>query len=372
MIILLKNQGDILPFDASAINSGNKVVGVIGPFYNASADLLLEGAYTGEICHDGSTRCVPGILTEMEKYVKNIEYAIGCKDGSPCNDTSEFPQAMDVANKADYIVLLFGDNLKQGSEGHDRMNISLPGYQQNLASQICKLGKPTVLVLVNGGNLGIDELKDECPSIIEAYYPGYRGAQAINDVIFGTYNPGGKLATTMYYSNYSKESNFTEMDLTVGKGKTYKYWTGSTPIYPFGYGLSYTTFEFKQNTSCKSPLYCIDVSNTGSREGHETIFVFIYPPNANIPSNEPAKKMLKKLIEFDKFYLEKGDKATYKYSLDVQKDLILYNSKGQPTLFAGDYIIEFSNGLDQSVKNTVKVNNTQVFKGKIFPNYGEN
>ena len=374
--ILLKNDGNVLPFDASAINSGNKKVGVIGPFYNASSDLLLEGAYTGQICYDGSSNCVPGFLDELEKYVMNksgnVQYAKGCDSGSTCSSTSGFSQAMDVAKASDYIVLLFGNDGKQGGEGRDRMNISLPGYQQNLASQICKLGKPTVLILINGGNLGIDELKDECPGIIEAYYPGFRGAQAINDVIFGTYNPGGKLATTMYYSNYSKESNFTEMDLTSGNGKTYKYWSGSTPIYPFGYGLSYTTFEFKQDTSCKAPSYCIDISNTGSREGHETIFVFIYPPSASIPSGEPAKKMIKKLIEFDKFYLEKGGKATYKYTLDVNKDLILYNSKGQPTLFKGDYVIEFSNGVNQSVKNTVKVNSTQIFKGKAFPKYGEN
>ena len=140
-------------------------------------------------------------------------------------------------------------------ESHDRTSISLPGNQQSLASQICAIGKPTVLVLIGGGVLAIDELKQQCPSILYSWYPGFRGAQAITDVIFGAFNPGGKMAVTMYWSNYTFESNYLEMDLTVGNGKTYKYWRGTTPLYPFGYGISYTTFTFKQDTSCNSPQY---------------------------------------------------------------------------------------------------------------------
>ena len=85
---------------------------------------------------------------------------------------------------------MMGLDTNQEHEGYDRTNISLPGYQQNLASQICLLGKPTVLVLVNGGMVAIDQLKDECPAILESYYPGFRGAQAITDVLFGAFNPG--------------------------------------------------------------------------------------------------------------------------------------------------------------------------------------
>merc|ERR1711902_264412 len=110
--------------------------------------------------------------------------------------------------------------------------------------------------------------------------------------------------------------------------------------------------------------YCIEITNTGDREGHETIFVFIYPPTNNIASNEPAKKMIKKLIEFDKFYLEKGEMKQFQYNLDIKKDLMLYNVNGQPTLFAGNYTVEFSNGVDQTLKTMVTVATTKIFKGK--------
>ena len=215
--------------------------------------------------------------------------------------------------------------------------------------------------------IGIDGLKDKCPSIMEAFYPGFRGAQGISDVIFGKVNAGGKLATTMYYSNYTKVSNFTEMDLSKGDGKTYKYWRGGAVIYPFGHGLSYTSFEFSFDTSCAAPKYCVKINNNGNREGHETMFVFVVPPST-IPSSEPASKMLKKLVNFDKFYLEKGGSDTFEYTLDQKKDLVLYNSKGAPTIFSGEYTLIFSNGVDQNINKTVTVSETVVLgRAKAFP-----
>ena len=280
-----------------------------------------------------------------------MTYSEGC-NGIPCTSTSGFSSAISTAKAADYVILMMGIDHSTEGESHDRTNISLPGYQQNLASQICAIGKPTVLVLVGGGVLAIDQLKQQCPSILYSWYPGFRGAQAINDVIFGAFNPGGKMAVTMYWSNYTFESNYLEMDLTAGNGKTYKYWTGTTPLYPFGYGISYTNFTFKQDTSCNSPQYCITIENTGNREGYETLFVFVYPPS-NISSSEPVSKMIKHLIEFDKFYLEKGEKTTYKYNFNKNTDLVLYNKNGDATTFKGNYKLEFSNGVDQSVKVTV-------------------
>ena len=182
----------------------------------------------------------------------------------------------------------------------------------------------------------------------------------------------------MYWSNFTQSSNMTQMDLTADKGRTYKYWRGTPPLYPFGYGLSYTSFEFTFNTKdngCDTTKYeyCVDITNNGNREGSETIFVFVYPPSNNIPSNEPAKNMIKKLLEFDKFYLEKGKIGQFRYTLDINKDLILYNSNGEPTLFAGDYIIQFSNGVDQNLNQTVTVSSTKIMgKAKNFPKYFTN
>mmetsp|Transcript_41605 Transcript_41605/g.66933 ORF Transcript_41605/g.66933 Transcript_41605/m.66933 type:complete len:113 (-) Transcript_41605:92-430(-) len=106
---------------------------------------------------------------------------------------------------------------------------------------------------------------------------------------------------------------------------------------------------FKQDTSCSVPQYCVTVSNTGNRAGHETLFVFVYPPS-NISSSEPASKMIRHLIEFEKYYLEKGESSTYRYDFNKNSDLILYNANGDAVTFPGQYTLEFSNGVDQSVK----------------------
>jgi hypothetical protein len=274
-----------------------------------------------------------------------------------CTSTSQFAAAVDVASKADYVILMMGNDLSIAHEGHDRVNISLPGYQQLLASEVCALGKPTVLVLVSGGVIAIDQLAFQCPAVMEAWYPGFAGAQAIADTLFGTNNPGGKMAVTMYWSNYTKESDFMIMDLTQGQGKTYKYWRGTPPLFPFGYGLSYTTFAFSFVTSnCAPPKYCVQVQNSGGIAGHETIFVFVDPP-AGIPSSEPASKMITHLIDFHKIFLKAGANTVFEFDLDTNNDFMLYDSNGDPHLFAGEYKLRFSNGVDQNL--VVKVNVTK-------------
>ena len=227
------------------------------------------------------------------------------------------------------------------------------------------------MILINGGIVAIDELKYECPSILEIWYPGMRGAEAMADTLFGINNPGGKMAVTMYWSNFTNYTDWHGMDLTAPPyGRTYKYWSGVEPLYTFGWGLSYTTFNFtfKNDTSdCKKENnYCISITNTGDREGHETIFVFIIPPgNSTISNDEPASKMIKKLVEFDKCYLEKGQSYVFKWIFDKSNDLVLYDSNGNPKLFAGQYKIQFTNGVDQSLFVTTQVTNVDITQKHI-------
>merc|ERR1712087_106249 len=150
------------------------------------------------------------------------------------------------------------------------------------------------------------------------------------------------------------ESDFLEMDLTKGKGKTYRYWQGTPPLYTFGYGLSYTEFKFTKG-KCEAPEDCVDIRNIGHRAGHETIFVFVNPPQGNIGSSEPASKMEKFLVQFEKFYLEKGETETYRFTLNKSRDLTMYDRHGETELFAGEYRLEFSNGVDQIISDKVLV-----------------
>jgi len=351
---LLKNTNRMLPF---ADGEKEHTFAVIGPHFNASADLLLQGAYTGEVCQDGTFDCVPGILQRMEKYVdsKNILVSAGCKDVK-CALTTGFEEAKRTAQKASHILLIMGINHEIEKEGNngDRKDISLPGHQQELVKEICALQKPTVLILIGGGVLAIDELKEQCPAILYSWYPGFRGAEAIVDVVFGAFNPGGKMAVTMYHSNFTEESDYLEYDLTAGNGKTYKYWKGTPALFEFGYGLSYTTFEMKKNEGCSSPTFCVDITNKGPVAGHETVFVFVYPPR-NISSSEPASKMVRFLLEFEKFYLEKGETATFRFEVDKNRDFTMYDVHGDPTVFPGQYRLEFSNGADQMLSELITV-----------------
>ena len=135
----------------------------------------------------------------------NTTGALGCQVNSP--STSGFAEAIAVAEAADYIVLMLGLNLTIEDEGLDRHNITLPGVQEQLAQAIIAIGKPTVVVLINGGVIAIDWISENSPAIIEAWYPGFFGATAIATTVFGDYNPGGKMPVTMYNSSFTSEFN---------------------------------------------------------------------------------------------------------------------------------------------------------------------
>ena len=138
-----------------------------------------------------------------------VLYAEGCTISS--NSTKGFAEAIATAKKADYVVLLLGLDQSIEAEGHDRDQITLPGVQSQLAQQILQIGKPTAIVLLNGGIVAIDDLKQTVPAILEAWYPGYQGGIAISNVIFGSYNPGGKLPVTLYSSDYVHQVDFASM-----------------------------------------------------------------------------------------------------------------------------------------------------------------
>ena len=135
----------------------------------------------------------------------NTTGALGCQVNSP--STSGFAEAIAVAENADYVVLMLGLNLTIEDEGLDRFNITLPGVQEQLAQAIISIGKPTVVVLINGGIIAIDWISEHSPAIIEAWYPGFFGATAIATTVFGDYNPGGKMPVTMYNSSFTSEFN---------------------------------------------------------------------------------------------------------------------------------------------------------------------
>jgi beta-glucosidase len=174
---------------------------------------------------------------------------------------------------------LEGEEMKvpvEGFEGGDRVMLGIPQIQEDLLKNVVALGKPTVLVLLNGSAVAVNWAKDNVPAIIDAWYPGQAGGTAIADVLFGDYNPAGRLPVT-FYKSADQIPPFTDYAM---KGKTYRFFTGES-LFTFGYGLSYTTFSYgnlvlpKQVKIGDSVKITVDVTNTGVRDGEEVVQLYV-------------------------------------------------------------------------------------------------
>ena len=229
-------------------------------------------------------------------------------------------EAIDLARNSDLVILcmglsplLEGEEMKvnvEGFAGGDRLDIKLPAVQTELMKEIQKLGKPTVLVLLNGSALAFNWEAENISAILEAWYPGQSGGTAIADVIFGDYNPAGRLPVT-FYKDVNQIPAFDNYDM---QGKTYRYFEGK-PLYEFGYGLSYTTFQYKLRTVPESVKngedisVSVDVTNTGNMDGDEVVQLYVSLPDSKL------QKPIRALQGFKRVHLKKGETQTVKFTL---------------------------------------------------------
>ncbi len=229
-------------------------------------------------------------------------------------------EALELAKKSDLVVLCMGlSPLLEGEEmpvkvkgfsGGDRLDIKLPATQTDLIRDIQKLGKPTVLVLLNGSALAFNWESENIPAIIEAWYPGQGGGTAIADVLFGDYNPAGRLPVT-FYKNINQIPAFDEYDMT---GKTYRYFKG-TPLYEFGYGLSYTSFEYTLKSIPKTLKagqnihVSVEIKNTGRMDGDEVAQLYVSLPDSKL------KKPIRALQGFKRIHLKADEVKTVNFEL---------------------------------------------------------
>jgi len=201
-------------------------------------------------------------------------------------DDSLETQALGAARHADAVVLVLGltaqlegEEMKvqvPGFAGGDRTSIDLPAPQQRLLERVVALGRPTVLVLLNGSALAVGWAQSHVPAIVEAWYPGQAGGEAIADVLFGRYNPAGRLPVTFYRDT----ADLPKFDDYAMRGRTYRFFTGTT-LYPFGHGLSYTTFRYGPLRASAGSIgagdtitVSVDVTNTGHRAGDEVVQLY--------------------------------------------------------------------------------------------------
>ena len=224
-------------------------------------------------------------------------------------------EALRVARQAD-VVLMFlglsprleGEEMRvqvEGFSGGDRLRLGLPRVQETLLQQVSALGKPVVLVLLNGSAVAVNWAKGRVPAIVELWYPGQAGGTALADVLFGDYNPGGRLPVTFYKS----EDQLPPFDDYSMKGRTYRYFEGE-PLYSFGYGLSYTTFTYRnlrvpEEARAGSPVkVSVDVENTGKRDGEDVVQLYLKHPG-----------VVRELQGFERVPLRAGEKKTVEFTV---------------------------------------------------------
>ncbi len=342
-IVLLKNEDKLLPLDRK-LNS----IAVIGP--NADSVRNMIGDYTypchietlAEMRDAGNVFNMPipdkiemvdnfvpiisilsGIKNKMSPETK-IFYAKGC---DVLGDSTEgFAEAIEVAKKADIAILVVGDKsgLTNGctsGESCDRADLDLPGVQQELVEAIVATGTSVVVVLVNGRPLSIPWLVEHVPAILEAWLPGEEGAAAVADVLFGDYNPGGKLPMT-FPRAVGQIPVFYRHKLSGGRS----HWKGDyvdlsvEPLFPFGYGLSYTTFKFSHLRLNRPEVeiggqvsISVDLTNTGQRRGDEVVQLYTRDPQASVT------RPIKELKGFKRVTLEPGQTKTVSFELSTHQ-----------------------------------------------------
>ena len=236
-----------------------------------------------------------------------VMYAQGCDVGGTKNQTL-FDEAVAMAKEADYVILALGTDLNTSDESHDRKSLNLPGAQQQLLETVYAANKKTIAVLVTCSSLTINWAQENIPAIMSAWYDGQEQGQAISDVIFGNYNPGGKLTTTWYNSVSDLPSDLTNYDIRGAK-YTYMY-HDKTPLYPFGFGMSYTTYNYSNLKVSKQSLAAgeeitvsADITNTGKHAGAEIVQLYVHV-------NSSIERPIKQLVGFARVELEAGETKT--------------------------------------------------------------
>lgn len=337
-IVLLKNDSRLLPLSKSI-----KSIAVIGPYADQTSVLL--GNYNGNPSHP--VTILQGIKDKIGQSAE-VNYAMGVAGpedstsfgrGDKSRQQNLMEDALEAANKSQVVIFaggisprLEGEEMQveiAGFSGGDRTNTDLPSDQTKLLQKLYQTGKPIVLILTNGSALSINWEALYLPAILETWYPGEEGGNAIADVLFGDYNPAGRLPVT-FYRSVDDLPAFEDYSM---KGRTYKYFNGK-PLYVFGHGLSYSSFSYLMSVTNKTEylpndtvLLQVKVKNTGSMAGDEVIQVYFNKPGSAF------ERPIRSLVGFSRVQISMGTEKTVVISIPV-KELRIYNPE------IADYFIE--------------------------------
>jgi beta-glucosidase len=323
-VILLKNEKNLLPLDASKLKS----VALIGP----NANQVQYGDYSSSKDNSTGVTVLGGVRNLLNSSNVAVHYARGCDfmDGS----TAGFAEAVAAAKQSDVAIVVIGDTSSTGvgagtgetdpnylrlatvGEGCDRFELMASGVQGDLVKAVVAVGKPTIVVMVQGRPLSEPWMKEHVPAILSAFYPGEEGGTAIAEILFGKVNPSGRLPVSVVQTAGHVPTTYDY----APQGRNNYLGATSAPLWSFGYGLSYTTFEYsdlKIETPTIGPTgsvrFSFNVKNTGTREGREVAQIYYHEDFTSVVTP------LKRLIRFQKVNLGPGESRRLEFSIPASE-----------------------------------------------------
>ena len=357
-MVLLQNKGGVLPLDPS------KKTAVIGPLANNQHDML--GPWWGA----GRDTDAVTVLDGIKQQSPGATYAEGCKlsnteppttDPEGCGSDAGFAEAVAVAKAADQVVLALGETREMSGEAAARSTLDLPGRQEELIQAIKATGKPFAVVLFNGRPLTLEGVVDDAPAILDAWFPGVQAGPAVADVVFGQVNPGGKLPVSfprrlgqvpIYYNH---EPTGRPCDPEQKYVSRHRDIPSCSPLFEFGHGLSYTTFDVSNLQLSSSTVSkngslraSVTVTNTGRRKGDEVVQLYLHDPVASI--SQPVRR----LRGFERVTLDPGKSRSVTFTLD-KSDFGFYDNRGKFTVEPGQIDVYAGNSSSASMMQSFTV-----------------
>jgi beta-glucosidase len=352
-LVLLKNERGILP-----ISKEIRSIAVIGPLADDRLDML--GSWSGDGRAEDVVTLLSGIRSKVSPSTK-VTFAGGCGINDSC--AGGVAEAVRIASESDVVILAVGEAADMSGEAASRASLDLPGHQLELAKAVIAAGKPTVVVLMNGRPLTINWLAENATAILETWFAGTQGGNAIADVIFGDTNPGGKLPVTfpravgqvpLYYDHFS-----TGRPPDPNNRYTSKYLdVPVTPLFPFGYGLSYTEFRLSNIRLSRRTIetnetvdVSVEIENVGTRNGDEVVQLYIRDVVASVT------RPVRELKGFKRVTLAPGEKQRVAFTL-APRQLALYNRDMRLVVEPGEFKVFVGTssvgGLEASFQVTAK------------------
>jgi beta-glucosidase len=356
-IVLLKNDKNILP-----LSKNQKGIAIIGALADDKTSPL--GSWRGGSDDNTAVSVLEGVKKYADfKYAKGADLVTGAVSFVEemtvnTSDKSGFAKAVNLAKKSETVIMVLGEHGFMSGEGRSRSDIGLPGVQQELLEEVYKVNKNVILVLMNGRPLAISWAAENLPAIVETWHLGTRSGDAIADVLFGEYNPSGKLPMSfprnvgqvpIYYNHYNTGR--------PGNGEGNVFWSHysdveNTPLYPFGYGLSYSQFKYSDlkvdDSNAKEIKVSVNIKNTSNVDGEEVVQLYIHDKFASVA------RPVKELKGFEKVLIKANSTATVSFVL-TEKELGFYDNNGKFIVENGEFDLLVGTNSQEGIKGSFEL-----------------